>query len=170
MIFGSVIRRAENAVENMLDQALGRVLVALPLLVAAGFATASASIYIVGKYGPELGYLIMAAAFTVLALLVAAYVAVKSNGSQSAASETPPLTASQADGEAGIAPESQSQPLTGSERELLNSLLASAAPIAVPGVTRLVLRNLPLIVALCIAIYIFTRRAGESPAEPEAAA
>ena len=170
MIFGSIIRRAENAVESMLDQALGRVLVAIPLLVAAGFATASASIFVNNRYGPELGYLIMAAAFTVLALVVAAYVAAKSSGGalQTEAVETP--ASSESTLQESLTG-STAEPLTTSERDLLNSMLASAAPIAVPGITRLLLRNLPLVVAIIVAIYVFTRKAGQSaPVSDEAMA
>lgn len=170
MIFGSVIRRAEHAVENIVDQTLARVIVAIPLLVAAGFATASASVFLNAKYGPELGHLIMASVFAAIGLVAAIVVSVKSNGktdTQTAIEER----STQAPGDAAEAQGDATTPLTSSERELVNALLASAAPIAVPGLLRILLRNIPILLALLAAIFVMTRRTddvGVPPAESAA--
>lgn len=169
MIFGSLFRRAEDAVGNILDQALARILVALPLLVAAGFATAAASGYLNARYGSETGNLIMAAGFGVLSLLVAGYVATWP-AVQAAQSETANQQATAGNSAAADTPNtSQTAAISDSERELFNSVLASAAPIALPGLVRLLLRNIPLLLAILLAGYVLSRQS-ETPAPGEAAA
>lgn len=169
MIFGSLFRRAEDAVGNILDQALARILVAIPLLVAAGFATAAASGYLNARYGSETGNLIMAAVFGVVSLLVAAYVATWP-AVQAAQSETAKQQTDAVDSEATDTPDmAQTAAISDSERELFNSVLASAAPIALPGLVRLLLRNIPLLLAILLAGYVFSRQS-ETPVTGEAAA
>ena len=68
----SVMERFENALEKIFKRVQGGFAVLLPLLVAAGFATASASAFVNARYGPEEGNLIVALGFAVISL--AAYV------------------------------------------------------------------------------------------------
>lgn len=168
MILGSLFRRAENAVENILDQALARIMVAVPLLVAAGFATAAASGYLNARYGAEAGNLIMAAGFSVLALFVGGYVAARSSQQANGASEAQSDAASSETSSASGSDPQQAQAFSESERELFNSVLASAAPLALPGLLRLLLRNIPLLLALAIAGYVLSRQL-EAPAAGEPA-
>lgn len=172
MILGSLFRRAEDAVGSILDQALARVLVAVPLLVAAGFATAAASGYLNARYGSETGNLIMAAVFGVLSLMVAAYVAtwpaVQAAQAEAERAEADKVTA---DGEAsaGGAGSSSTEAMSQSERELFSSVLASAAPIALPGMIRILLRNIPLLLAIVLAGYVLSRQ-DDTPGPGEATA
>lgn len=165
MIFGSLFRRAENAVGNILDQALARVLVALPLLVAAGFATAAASGYLSARYGRETSNLIMAAGFGALALLIAGYVATWP-AVQAGQSESATETAAAGDASASGESAAQAETMSPSERELLNSVLASAAPLALPAILRLLLRNLPLLLAVLVAGYMLSRETERPVAVP----
>ncbi|HMN39095.1 MAG TPA: hypothetical protein PKD49_15480 [Hyphomicrobium sp.] len=156
MLFQSVIRRAETAIENILDQAITRVLVALPLLVAAGFATAALSTYVNTRYGVQTGQLIMAGAFATIGVVAMLYVSVI--GSAPAAGEggeASRAAASEATGEADG--DAAARALSDAERELLTTLLATAAPIAVPAVMRTLIRNLPLVVLILIVGFILTR-------------
>ncbi len=159
MILGSLFRRAEDAVGSILDQALARVLVAVPLLVAAGFATAAASGYLNARYGSETGNLIMAAGFGVISLLVAAYVATwpAVQAAQTESEETKRDTADR-EASASRAGSGATEALSESERDLFNSVLASAAPIALPGLIRLLLRNIPLLLAIVLAGYVLSRQ------------
>lgn len=169
MILGSLFRRAENAVENILDQALARILVAVPLLVAAGFATAAASGYLNARYGSEVGNLIMAGGFLVVALFAGGYVAARSSQQTNGASEAKIDTTGSETADATSSDPQQAQALSDSERELFNSVLASAAPIALPALLRLLLRNIPLLLALALAGYVLSRQF-ETPAAAETAA
>lgn len=165
MIFGSVIRRAESAVENILEQALARVAVAIPLLIAGGFATAAASTHLVSVYGAATGHLIMAAGFAVLGLIVAAFVAFRAP--PTAASEGETLASSEATPAVGDEQAADALPFSDSERELITSALASAVPIAVPGLMRTLLRNIPLVLLFLIVAFVFMRK---EPAPAGAAA
>ena len=167
MIFGSVIRRAESAVGSIVDQALSRVLIAIPLLVASGFATASASVYLNARYGPELGNLMMAGGFFFIGLLAAAYVAIKSPSAPSATTATGNEGALTGDTPLSGQPATS---LSSSEREVFNAVFASAAPIAVPGLVRILLRNIPLLVAILLAAFVLTRRGDEADVSPPAEA
>lgn len=159
MIFGSVIRRAEHAVENILDQALARVIVAIPLLVAAGFATASASAFFNTRYGAEMGNLILAGVFAFIGLVSAMVMAVRATGGPAEAPQQIPAAEVDHDGNTGEAP---AAPFTTSEKELMNAMLTSAAPIALPGLIRLIMRNIPLVLALLAAVFVMTRTSGEA--------
>jgi len=162
MLFQSVLRRAEAAIENLLDQALARVLVALPLLVAAGFATAALSTYVNAKYGVQTGQLIMAGGFAALSLLAMLYVSVVGPATTESGEA---LTASDDSGtaEGGQSDDSAAVRAFGdAERELLTTMLASAAPVAVPGILRTLIRNLPLVILILIVAFILSR---SSPSE-----
>lgn len=169
MILGSLFRRAENAVENILDQALARVMVAVPLLVAAGFATAAASGYVNARYGSETGNLIMAGAFVLLGLLVAAYVATWSSTQSAAEAEASASVSASTDEQSETSGTGQQASMSESERELFNAMLSSAAPIALPGLIRVLLRNIPLLLALVVAAYVFSRQTGANDSETAAA-
>lgn len=161
-MFQAVIRRAEAAVDNILDQAFARALVAVPLLVAAGFTTAAASAYLNDVYGPAQGNLIVAAAFALIALVAAIYV---SFSTPSSAVPEAPVTS---EAEASTSAANGEAPALGEvERELLFTTLASAAPIAVPKLLQSILRNLPLVLVFLVVAFILSR---DTPAEPDPAA
>lgn len=171
MIFQSVIRRAETAIENMVDQALARVMVALPLLVAAGFATAALSTYLNTRYGTQNGHLIMAGAFAAMGLVAMLYVS--SMGSSSSVSDGEVDAANQENSSSDQASaDATASAFTDAERELMTSVLTTAAPIAVPGLMRTVIRNLPLVILILIVGFILTRvtssEANEEKAKMEA--
>lgn len=157
MIFGSLMRRAETAVESILDQALARVVVALPLLVAGGFATAAASAFLNAKYGPQLGNLAMAGVFSALGLVAALIMSLRKPWSKTTMADVQSAAATAAE-DTHVAQEAT--PMSQSEKEMFQALLASAAPIAIPGVMRLALRNIPLVLLLGAIAYVFTRGTG----------
>lgn len=164
MIFQSVIRRAETAIENMVDQALARVMVALPLLVAAGFATAALSTYLNARYGAQNGHLIMAGAFAGIGLLAMLYVSFM--GSSNSVSDTDTDAANQENQSSHDASgDATSGAFSEAERELMTSVLTTAAPIAVPGLVRTLIRNLPLVILILIVGFILTRVASSESSE-----
>jgi hypothetical protein len=52
----------------------------------------------------------------------------------------------------------------------LKAVLATAAPVALPAIARSILRNLPLVLLLAIAAYLFSRFANSSGDLADAAA
>lgn len=165
MLFESVLHRAEAMIGNVLEQALARALVALPLLIAAGFGTAALSTYVNAKYGVQTGQLIMAGGFATLGLLAMLFVSVVGPATiESGEAATASDDAGTAEG--GQSDDSPAMRAFGdAERELLTTMLASAAPVAVPGILRTLIRNLPLVILILIVAFILSR---SSPSEPGA--
>lgn len=151
-MFQAVFKRAEAVFGNIVDQALARALVAIPLVVAIGFATAAASTHLTAKYGAVTGYLVLAGVFTLIGLLAAVYV--------SAASA--PADAGTLHQEAGAVPTDATgtdQTAFGDvERELIFSTLAAAVPLAAPQLMRGLIRNLPLVLIVLIVAFVLTRK------------
>jgi hypothetical protein len=166
MLFQSVLLRAEAMIGNVLEQALARALVALPLLVAAGFGTAALSTYVNAKYGLQTGQLIMAGGFAILGLLAMLYVSVvapatiESGEATTASDDVGTAEGGQSDGSAAV------RAFGDAERELVTTMLASAAPVAVPGILRTLIRNLPLVLLILIVAFILSR-SGANGSGPE---
>jgi len=165
MLFESVLHRAEAMIGNVLEQALARALVALPLLIAAGFGTAALSTYVNAKYGIQTGQLIMAGGFATLGLLAMLFVSIVGPATiESGEAATASDDAGTAEG--GQSPDSPAMRAFGdAEHELVTTMLASAAPVAVPGILRTLIRNLPLVILILIVAFILSR---SSPSEPGA--
>lgn len=157
-MFQGIFRRAENTIDTIVAKYTGRIMVAVPLLVALGFATAAGTVKLVELYGPVAGLSVMAGVFAVLTLLTMAVVGtgvLRDNGHSSeeearARADEPERLASEVDGL--LTPE-------------LRAVLGAAAPMALPVVTRTVVRNLPLLVLVALVIYIFSLYSSSSSEE-----
>ncbi len=104
-------------------------------------------------YGAAMGCAIMAAVFAVLTLLTIAVV----SGGQTAESASAASADTSAEEPAQIGSDFE-----GLFTPELRSVLASAAPMALPVVTRAVMRNLPVLIMLALIIYVFSRFAKSS--------
>lgn len=154
-MFSAIFRRAQATVDNAIDSAVNRVIIAAPFLVAGAFATAALSVWLHSEYDSITANLIMAAIFAILGLLAVALF----GGSQQPAEstrETSGTPESAIDSSQGSAPNGDSD-LTGADRELVMAALSSAAPIALPGLLRLLMKNLPLIAVILAALFVMTR-------------
>ena len=145
-MFQDLFRRAETTIDGIVAKYMGRALVAVPLIVACGFATAAATVKLVEVYGAPIGCAIMALVFGLLGLLT---MAVVSGG------HAPEETSFKAE-------EAEEPSRIGSEFEAfltpeLRSLVGATAPMALPVVARTAMRNLPLLIMLAVVIYIFSR-------------
>jgi hypothetical protein len=59
-----------SAATSMLSRYATRALVAVPFLIAAGFATAAVTLTLVERFGPGLAYVMLAGAFSIAGMLV----------------------------------------------------------------------------------------------------
>ncbi len=141
-----ILQRAERKVDSVVARYMGRATVAVPLVVAGGFATAALTVKLVELYGAVTAYALMAALFAVLSVLTAALVGMGSEGAAEASVQPSSEASAEAieDVESLLTPE-------------VRAVLATAAPIALPAVARSVLRNLPLVLLLAIAAYLFSK-------------
>lgn len=152
-MFNSLFRRAEATFDHAISSALARLIVAIPFLVAAGFATAAASSYLTRTLGDENGYLILAAIFAVVGLL--AWVAAKTNSTSVTERVEELAKVEEATAQAAGPTEASGAPIADSE--LIRSAMTAVGPIALPLIARLVVKNLPLIAALAAAGFVLTR-------------
>jgi hypothetical protein len=162
-MFQGLFKRAERSIDSVVAKYVGRATVAVPLLVAAGFATAAATVKLAELYGPVTAYAFMAALFSVLGVLMTA-IGLGSRAAvdaqESATSED--IAETEKEVESLLTPE-------------LTALLTTVAPTALPSIMRAVLRNLPLVFLLGIMAYLFSRASGAAlelaadPGEPSPA-
>jgi hypothetical protein len=163
-MFQGLLMRAERSIDQVVAKYMGRAMVAVPLLVAGGFATAALTVKLVELYGSVPAYGVMAALFGVIGLFTMAIVNVGPNhvaeapaaDAETAASAEQPQEASTDAGDF-LTPE-------------LRALFASAAPMALPPVVRGIGKNLPLILFLALVGFIISRFAegSENAAEQPA--
>lgn len=160
-MFQGLLKRAERSIDQVVAKYMGRAMVAVPLLVASGFATAALTVKLVELYGSVVAYGVMAALFGVIGLVTMAIVNV---GAQRAAEATA------ADAETAASPE-QPQEASADGADFLppelKAFLASAAPTALPPVVRGIGRNLPLILVLALVGFIISRFAENSESADE---
>ena len=178
-MFKELFQRAQRTVDRTIDQVVNSAIVAIPFLIAAGFATATLTLKLTQEFGPETGYLLMAALFGIIGLVTFGIVSLRPQASSDHAphSETEP--------EDDAADTTRMfDDLSAADKELLRSSLAAFAPLAVPAILRLFTRNLPLLVAVGAAVaFVFrdqifdTSRSdadsaddGAGPLNPDAAA
>jgi hypothetical protein len=145
-------RRAEASVDNAIAVALARALVALPFLIAAGFATAGLATYLYREFGSETGNIVMAGVFIVVGAITAGVVASRSRAAD--ASNASPTVNAERQAENGDAEAPLLDPM---DREVVAATLAAVAPMAIPLVVRVVVRNLPLVAAVAAAGFILSR-------------
>jgi hypothetical protein len=74
MRVGSVIGNAKRSVDNTVDAYLGRILFALSVLCALGFALAGIWIVVVAHYGTTVACFVMAAIFVLISIAIHAMV------------------------------------------------------------------------------------------------
>ncbi len=158
-MLGSLFRRAQATVDNAIDQVVNRALVAIPFLIAAGFGTAALSMRLNREFGPETGSLMLAGGFIIVGLFVALIVHARASKPTEAAAEATESTER-------VAEEADDTAMANVDRELLMAALTTAAPIALPGLLRTMMRNLPIVAAVAAAAFIMSRSTETSALEP----
>ncbi len=154
-MFASLMRQAQASVDDAVAVVVNRIVVAVPFLVAAGFAVSALSTWLTDRYGSQVADLILASGFVGIGVVTAIVIELRRPSHTTGDAE--PVSTSASEAEAASA---ESAPnLAGmmeSGRAL--GLLASAAPMAIPVVLRHAIRNLPIIFMIAVAVYVLTRR------------
>ena len=154
-MFASIFQSAQTALDSAIGQLVKRLIIAVPFLIAAGFAVAYGYIKLDRAYGAEMASLVMVVSFCILGLLSLAIVDRSPATSGTPVDETANSDPQSEPSEAAESTYSQA------DKELLFASLTSVAPLALPAVAKLVLRNLPIVLAIVSALFIFNR-AGET--------
>ena len=148
-------RKAQATVDNAIAQLVWGVLMALPLLVALGFATAAAANYLHKLYEPEIANLIVAGAFALLGVIMAIAYAMRTP--ETAASEEAKAEAEEAAAGANGGGSEPGPSWSPADREVLLSALTTAAPFAVRPLAGALFRNLPVLLAIAVTVFVLTR-------------
>lgn len=158
MLFKGLFRRAERSFDSAVDRLLGRLAVAVPLLIAGGFATTALSIKLIEMYGTIAACTIMAVVFATISLIAMAVYARAYGASGEAGSSSDAAEGDRQadDGSPALPPE-------------FMAVLTSVAPAAAPGIARGVARNLPLILILALIGFAVSRFAEISDENEDAA-
>ena len=169
-MFQAFINRAQSAINDAVASAATRALMAVPFLLAAGFGVAALYLRLAREYGAETATMLMAALWTVVGLVVAAILASRRNHNDTSGASDDTSEDERSGTAASGDPAQSTGPtlaFSGAEKDLLLAALTSAAPIAMPQLARLLLRNLPLIAVIIAAYFVLTR--APSPTADEVA-
>ena len=162
-MFEAIVNRAKRSVETLVSKYVARAAVAVPFVIALGFGTASAAVKLTEDYGNMTAYGILAGSFAAVGLAAAAVVAVSNRSTPAPvvlSTDTPPAML-------------QAEPGTNStlpETELLLAALGALGPAAIPGLARLLIKNLPLLIGLIVIGYLMfatTKTAEPAPSSAE---
>jgi hypothetical protein len=174
-MFQALFKRAQATVDSAISDALNRVLLAIPFVIAVGFAMAAAWTELYERMGPTGANLSIAGAFAVIGLVMAPFLIGKSAGpgTTEAAGEQTAATGQATDSaETGMPGLGAIGEVDG---ELVRSVVMAIGPTAVPFVFRNLVRNLPLVILAAAAIFVMmqmpsgTARPSEAEGEPEPA-
>lgn len=159
-MFNAIFRQAQQSVESSLHHVIDRAILAVLSLAAGGFATAAVTIYLTRRFGSEQGLLIVAGGLALIALITA-LVQYSSSGSRPAApnEQTEPSASSQETGG-----EAARRMLSDADKDLLVSGLGAVAPFIAPRLVALLLRNLPVLMAVSALIFILSRSTSDEAA------
>lgn len=154
-MFRGLLNDAKSAMGSIIARYLARASVAVPFLIAAGFAIAAITLMLVEQYGQVTAYWIMAGALALIGALASLVVSVKEQeeeAAEQAAAESADTGASTAT--AAVAEAAAQNPMA-----LLTMLSAlPLGPASIVPALRLVARNLPLVVLLAAMTFLLWPR------------
>jgi len=167
-MFAALFKRAEQTVDSAIGDLGNRIVIAIPFLVALGFAATSLTLYLDRMYGSELGTLMVAGAFCILGFVVALVVRLRrrqANNRQQAAAPEASLAdeATPKDELAGVA-----GPQSLFDDETVMAVVTSAAPIVLPAILRTGMKNWPILLAAAAGLYVVSRPGSDATvAQPD---
>jgi hypothetical protein len=157
-MFRALINDAKAAATSVVAKYLARASVAVPFLIAAGFAIAAITHMLIQRFGAVLGCWLLAAGFTLIGVVATLLVKVKEHEEEVAEQQA------EAADTADVANEAAAQALMQAPLALVGGLLSTPlGPKSVANGAKLILRNLPLVVLLGLIALLFW------PTQPTAA-
>ena len=157
-MFRALINDAKAAATSVVAKYLARASVAVPFLIAAGFAIAAITHMLIQRFGAVLGCWLLAAGFTLIGVVATLLVKVKEHEEEVAEQQA------EAADTAEVANEAAAQALMQAPLALVGGLLSTPlGPKSVANGAKLILRNLPLVVLLGLIALLFW------PTQPTAA-
>ena len=158
-MFQQLFRRAQASVELTIEHAMLRAVMVVPFLIAAGFGAAALSYRLNADFGPEAGNLIMAGVFVVVGLVIVGVMALRAP-----AAASPAVGDSKPADVPHLASDVSATRINDTDHELIAAALASVAPMVLPQIMRLVVKNLPLLAAVGATLFLVSRPSQVTPA------
>jgi hypothetical protein len=164
-MFRGLINDAKSAAGSLVAKYLARASVAVPFVVALGFATAAVTLILVERFGAITAYWLVAAGFTLIGLLATFVITVKEQEEEIAEK------AAESTDTAGLATDAAGQAAAQVPLAVLGALLSSPiGPGAVASGLKMAARNIPLVVLLALIGMLFWPSQAEPDADAEARA
>ena len=149
-MFAGLIQHAREAASHLVLRYVARASVAVPFIVALGFAIAAIAVMLVERFGHVTAYWIMAAGLAILGVLAAIVVSVKEHEEQIAEDK-----AQQADTQEVVS-DAAAQAIVQAPVALLGALFTTpGGATSAFKVARLLGRNLPLVLLLVMIGALF---------------
>ncbi len=148
-MFRGLLNDAKSAASALIAKYLARASVAVPFLIAAGFAVAAITLMLVEQYGHITAYWIMAGGLVLIGAVASLVVSVKEQDEEAA--EKAAEEAASPSATAAVAEAATQAPLA-----MLGALSAlPVGPASLMPAVRLLARNLPLVVLLTLIAMLF---------------
>jgi hypothetical protein len=168
-VLHGLINDMRLAAVSFVDRYLARVSVAVPFIVALGFATTALGLDLTARFGAPKAFWIMAACFCTIGLVAGLVVGLRERETAAAEAQHAGESDQSGLGELGeVASEAATQAAGRLPFGLLAPLLASPSASALTA-ARLLARNLPLVLLLALIVLLFSsaEETGRPPDEAE---
>jgi hypothetical protein len=158
-VFQGIINNAKAAAGSMVAKYAVRASVAVPFIVALGFATAAVTLMLIERFGHQNAYFMVASGFAVIGLLAGLIVRTKEHDEVTAEAH------STATDTAGIATDTAAAAAVQLPLALLGTLFSSpVGPSSILSLVRGIGRNLPLVLLLAgIGMLFWPKNSAEDP-------
>ena len=144
-MFAGLIQHAREAASHLLLRYVARASVAVPFIVALGFAIAAIAVMLVDRFGHVTAYWIMAAGLAALGVMAGIVVSVKEHEEQVAEEKAEQMDTQE------VLSDATAQALVQAPVALLGALLTTpGGATSAFRVARLLGRNLPLVLLLVL--------------------
>ena len=149
-MFAGLIKQAKSAASDLALKYLARASVALPFVIALGFALAAVTVTLVERYGQVMAYWMVAGSLAIIGVVAAAVVSVKEQEEEQAEQ-----AAQDADtGE--VISEATAQAVVQTPIALLGALFSlPGGPASALGIARVLSRNFSLVLLLVLIGALF---------------
>jgi len=149
-LFAGLINHARAAASHLVLRYVARASVAIPFLIALGFAIAAIAVMLVERFGHVTAYWIMAAGLAALGVMAAIVVSVKEHEEQVAEEKAEQVDTQE------VLSDATAQALVQAPVALLGALLTTpGGATSAFRVARLLGRNLPLVLLLVLIGALF---------------
>jgi hypothetical protein len=163
-VFVGLLNQAKSAASGLILKYVARASVAVPFLIAAGFALAAITVMLAARFGHVAAYWLVAAGLALVGVIAAVVVSVKEHQEEVAEERAENADTAEVIGEA-TAQAAVQAPLA-----LLGALFtAPGGATTALGVARILGRNYPLVLLLVLIGALFWPAPGGQAAEEDAA-